>query len=574
MRYSLPVKILTVAVASILVTGCGGSKSKSSPETLTKSNDFMSNGDCRFGGTYNHGGADTNKNDLLDDEEITNTAIECATSMDSFNGIVYRVKNGSEFQQLLWTSMDGTAKAVVAAPEHSEGHFSHYRLSPDKSKIAFMMQDAPSEPYRLWVRSLLDDSPMVDVSGDIVEGGDVYNFQWSHDGQYLAFRGDLDVDSLNDLYSVNSSGVGRVKLTQSLEGDEDVWSYSWSPTMNRIAYRADENTDGVNELFAVNVDGSNWTQVSGDMDHGLADLQNFRWSHDGMKIAYRADTFVNNKFELFTATSEGFLNTNLRPDMPDDHTTSYSFSWSPDDSRVAFLSGEQVGFGGHYSMYSAQPNGLNLINYTPDRESPQSVTSAKWSPDGTQLLALGDILTEGVKEAFTFSTDGMMAARINSELVEDGNVYFTEWSVDGQQVILKSDQTIEDQVNFYSATPMIQGSVQINHALPNFGDVFTLRQSANGKDIIYRADAIVDDRDDFYWKDLEVDSPPQLLFGAHETTSVSDYGWSDDGNYFAVILDSTVPDEFELWIFDVENESVTKVSEIEFGGAIPFSFEW
>jgi len=91
-----------------------------------------------------------------------------------------------------------------------------------------------------------------------------------------------------------------------VEGD-----FQWSPDGQWVAYRADQRVDEMIELFASRPDGSFNKRVSGPLVVGgdvrrINDIEpHYDWSADGKRLVYLADQVVDERFELFVAAPDG-----------------------------------------------------------------------------------------------------------------------------------------------------------------------------------------------------------------------------------------------------------------------------
>ena len=109
----------------------------------------------------------------------------------------------------------------------------------------------------------LDGSEIIKLSGPLVPGGLVLDFQVSPDGTYVAYLADQVLDETYELYVVKVAGGTPVKVSGPLVPGGDVVVFAWAPDSSRIAYIADQETDGIGELYTNLPDGSNNTKVSG-----------------------------------------------------------------------------------------------------------------------------------------------------------------------------------------------------------------------------------------------------------------------------------------------------------------------
>jgi hypothetical protein len=88
-------------------------------------------------------------------------------------------------------------------------------------------------------------------STPLMAGANVLDFQLTHDGTRVVYRGDLVTDSAFDLFSTSTSGgEPQLKLNAGALVDGDVFSgYQLNADGSRVVYRGDLVIDGVSELY-------------------------------------------------------------------------------------------------------------------------------------------------------------------------------------------------------------------------------------------------------------------------------------------------------------------------------------
>jgi len=103
--------------------------------------------------------------------------------------------------------------------------------------------------------------------------------------------------------------LSKISGAMVIDGDVDFFDWQWSPDGQWLAYRADQRVDAVDELFTSAPDGSLNIQVSGLLVGG-GDVINrgggsFRWSADSERLVYTADQLDDDVVELFVAAPDG-----------------------------------------------------------------------------------------------------------------------------------------------------------------------------------------------------------------------------------------------------------------------------
>lgn len=184
--------------------------------------------------------------------------------------------------------------------------------SPDSNRIAYISDELVDNETELFVIDVSGQiaspsnrvsAPLVGVGRDVQSAAGT-SYGWSLDGQSIAYRADSVVDNALDLFLVRMSGATTTATVTRLNGDllgsADVDNFLFSPDSQRIVFRGDLNLVSQQELFSVDISGAfpaatqqvNGTMaVGGDVDNAAEQL---RWSRDSTRIFYRADEVVNN----------------------------------------------------------------------------------------------------------------------------------------------------------------------------------------------------------------------------------------------------------------------------------------
>lgn len=252
----------------------------------------------------------------------------------------------------------------IAFSAHFEGSREIYTVRPDGSAYTRVTNHPDLDSHPAWVGSqrlvfIREPSYSADVdlyfinpdgSGEApVSPGqlvDVWQEMWpavSPDGSKIAFQ------SAGDVYVMNSTGAGRVKLTTwgGYDGEP-----TWSPDGSRIAFTSDR--DGDLEIWIMNADGSNPVQLTHNgMDDYAPD-----WSPKGGAIAF---TLVPpgggwDEADIWVIKPDGSGLTQLTNDPISDRYPSFS----PDGHRIAFVSDRT----GHGDIYTIKVNGTDLQQVT------------------------------------------------------------------------------------------------------------------------------------------------------------------------------------------------------------------
>ena len=166
------------------------------------------------------------------------------------------------------------------------------------------------------------------VSGALAANGDVTNFVWSPDSDFIAYRANQDSSVIFELYVTTPDGsLSDVKVSGTpMVGDVDT-SFAWSPDNTRVAYRANQRTANAIELFTSTPDGDTNDRVSGDLVSN-GNVESFKWAPDSTGIGYIADQESNEFFELFASTPDGEENVRLSGSFAEAGDVLF-FEWEP-----------------------------------------------------------------------------------------------------------------------------------------------------------------------------------------------------------------------------------------------------
>jgi WD40 repeat protein len=223
-------------------------------------------------------------------------------------------------------------------------------------------------------------------------------------------------DGNPEIYTINSNGVGAVRLTNNPGADE---APAWSPDGSRIAFQS--GRDGNVEIYVMNADGSNPRRLT---DHDAADYSP-SWSPDGSKIAFTSNRDGN--AEIYVVNADGtsplrVTNNNAADSDPD---------WSPDGQRIAFASNRD-GDNDIYIM-TADGSDVTALTNTPDDE-----WTPAWSPEGASIAfsrGMDCYYSYCQGDLFVISASGSEETRLTSSSCEE---YEPAWSPNGTRIAFSS----------------------------------------------------------------------------------------------------------------------------------------
>ena len=263
--------------------------------------------------------------------------------------------------------------------------------SPDGKKILYATEGV-GVPYsrttisQLWIASLSDGARKLIDSGDAVQP------QWSPHGYRIVYWGLPGGSGWRDLWSVDSEGKNKVRLTDDAAID---WNPVWSPDGRYIYFLSDRS--GSMNVWRLAIDERSG-KAQGELEPMTVPASDCSWlilSSDGKKIIYSSLDKRANIFKIgFDPVNEKFVG----PSIPIT-TGSKTYSWlsiSPDGKRIATASS-----GVQEDIYVMNSDGTNIRRLTNDKPKDRGV---KWSNDGTVLYSYSD--RSGKYELWKINLDG------------------------------------------------------------------------------------------------------------------------------------------------------------------------
>jgi Tol biopolymer transport system component len=183
--------------------------------------------------------------------------------------------------------------------------------------------------HALWVADVNGSDP-ANVSGQITANGDVDPvIAWTRDGSRIVFRGDIEIDELVALYSVDPVTRERRRISGALLASSGVEDFAISPDGTRAAFLGYAGVVDARELMTATLDGGTKLTVSPFLPFG-ANVAAFDWSPQGDALAYLSDQILVGKTELFRTdpTTPGGQTLRLSGNMRSDADVQNA-RWSP-----------------------------------------------------------------------------------------------------------------------------------------------------------------------------------------------------------------------------------------------------
>lgn len=301
-----------------------------------------------------------------------------------------------------------------------------------QARIAFVTADYDTREMTL---SLVD--PVSGAVTVLLHDGNFYQPVFSPDGRSLAFVGENPRSGSQNIYIVNTDGTDLRPLIP-IDGSTRYWPngrVAWSADSTQIFYGVTDRSRRPIGFFRANVDGSNPERIEFDGMNGRYQGINIAATADGSRLAFLAED-ENFNTQLYIANADGSDPQPVSAE-PLDNQPYAELAWSPDGLHTLLSV---------YPWYAPVPeplmqadaDGANagaLIN-----PPPNYITSASWSPDGSQITFLatemsGDAVPDG--EVYIANADGSGLRALNIQV----NVgYFgTSWGIIPDDVSLPTE---------------------------------------------------------------------------------------------------------------------------------------
>ena len=558
---------------------CNGSDGADGMNSLIKASDELPGVNCDYGGVRIDSGPDRNGNGILDVGAIASTAYICSYKALSFSGLVFVAdKNLDNMDELFRTTVDGSSQIKLAGPLTSTGRVVSFKISPDRTKVAFKMEhDDTTSPQVLYVKSLLNQLPAINVSGTLVTGGNVGHYHWSPDSSRLAYMADQDIDEKKELYTVFPDGTGNVKVSGTMiDGGNVSVIFRWSPDSSQLAYKADKDIEGTFELYTVLPDGMDNIKVSGSLVAG-GNVLDFQWAPDSSRLAYRADQNSDEVRELYTVSPGGMDNVKVSGNMVAGGNVSHSvyYKWSPDSSRLAYMADEDTDW--VIELYTVFPDASNNNKVSGPMVGGGTVSRFRWSPDSSHIAYLADKETDGTDELYTVLPGGRDNIKISGPMVADGDVWDFRWAPDSFRVAYSADEETDTIGELYTVFPDSTNNIKVSGTMIPRGGVSSLGGfywSPDSSRLAYRANQDI-------YKSFELytvfsDGTDNIKVSGDVVTdgNVGYFKWSPDSSRLAYMADQNTDEMYELYTVFSDATNNIKVSGPMVADGDVLGFSW
>ena len=251
---------------------------------------------------------------------------------------------------------------------------------------------------------------------------------WSPDGGWIAFTQNSDpLDPppiTNNLYVIGGDGSGPFQLTSG----SNVWGFDWSPDGEQLAYSYGE-TDSDADIWIVDASGGVPVRVT-DLGDTVGAVEP-AWSPDGTQIAFERGTRPGGFYWESNLYMVGVAGGAPSPAItvplaagPVNHSP----SWSPDGTRIAYLSVYEDGGGVIWVVNLAAGTETAISVGAPEANHPI------WSPVADEVAFFGT--GPGGTAVWVANADGSALTALAADITWGSLI---DWSADGSRLAFHGD---------------------------------------------------------------------------------------------------------------------------------------
>lgn len=162
--------------------------------------------------------------------------------------------------ELYRVSINGGEAMRLSTELTSTKHFVDFKITSDGQWVIYSAsfpQDVnyPYDQKAIYRHPIDDSQPSVRLSQELSPDSRImyYGFQVSSDGQYVVYR---VCSSYCEIFSASVDGSSPpVKLNKALPNGGTIWEYRISPNGQSVVYIGEQDTPGVTEIYSVPIEG-------------------------------------------------------------------------------------------------------------------------------------------------------------------------------------------------------------------------------------------------------------------------------------------------------------------------------
>ncbi len=456
------------------------------------------------------------------------TQVLCSTQAEAFSGLVFTAPvSFAVSAELYKVNPDGSAPVKLAATTDATQTIESFKISPDKRMVAFCAQMESTEVAKLYVASLVDSREIVPVSVGL--SGVSNKFEWLPDSSRLAYLED------SSLYTVLPDGTGRVEIDQSVNslqtavvtGESYLQYYTNSPY----------------NLYFARPDGTSPIEIG---DASFGGVSGHAISPGGTRVAYAQDNFSPPR--ICVAELAGIASGSIArkcAEMTAGAALS-SPSWEPGGgSRVAFLSQIDTS----YELYVGD---ASADTFTPELRSPDEISAKDHA-----WVAPGILLYRGygndIFDLYHLRLDGQ-GAPLNTNISQLASSEVASFAIaPGGAHVAYSIDTSDNTYALWAAS--LTSFVKTKLGDNTSGTLRSAAFSPDGQRFAYLTPSVAPTALHLANTDGSADTTIYTAATGHTLGSV--VGWSPDGR---VTFSLTGPDDRGLFVLPVTGGDPLRMS--------------
>ncbi len=475
--------------------------------------------------------------------------------------------------QLYRASLDGSTRSTLStAPVGGAGGLFGWSESPVGGQIAYWGEIEHLTSEELYIVNA-DGTGRQTLLTAIAGWQDISELDWLNDGSRILVRGEIDEDDVDEVFSVLADGMGRTQINKTLVAGGSVQDYTLSPDQTQVIYAADADTDETTELYVASINGGVSIKLNGALTAG-GDVVAQDWSPDGLRVIYFADQDTNDLGELYSVNPDGTGQAKLNGAIGVGQNLS-PLGWVNGSSRFLYM-GDQDTLGTD-ELYTVVQDGTGRVKLNGAMIGAGDVLTATEIVGQDKVAFTADDATDGVAELFVVDSDGLNRNRITTGTMGVGATGVTSFDVHGasSRIVYLADEDTNGVFELYTALFTGGGRTKLNAALVAGGDVQSFAISPTGSHVAYLADGLVDGEMEVFC--VRVDS----TFHSHLTASVpvtsaigATVKWSEDGAFLSLHGDHEAGNDLGTYVVKPDGTGFVRILDGTPVGTITNSAEW
>lgn len=374
--------------------------------------------------------------------------------------IIYAANSTTDGTAIYSVFPDGSDHRRISAPILGSSmipHFSHFYVSPDSTKVAFVA-DGDGNGFNDLILAPVLGGPNITVS-DRQVSTPVTAPQFTSDSQFIFYMARKDIMTPFDfLYSSNLVAQGSVQLHPDLIFSGEIKSFSVVPGTQKVIYVAEQDDWDNTELFLATANlAASSVKLHADLSGSNKNVRPyFEISNNANHVVFIADLSVEGVFEYFSVDISGVPGSPVRlnPPFASSEMGPCCFEViSPDSSKVLYMA--DVDLNGETELYLVPIGGGGAVKLTPDPVAGGGFKYlALFAPDSSRVLFIGDFHKDEKKELYSVPAAGGTPVRLSgTDMIDNGDVYGFEISPDGSHVSFVADREQDGKAPCWVTNP-------------------------------------------------------------------------------------------------------------------------